>query len=199
MVRHTQHMSQSTQILVLDTIFNGSTCCTTENSPSNCLVTDTPTPTHTSYGSETTIVEHLKTSQFPCSNGSSLTTIQQNIPHCSLIHIKRDPSLADSCIDLICHTRNRTNTTSKICETLHNFQYFPWIVSGVFSDCTSTSMTLHLVDAKCIPKDGMTLVNTAHINAKRVQCERKSSLLFCLLQSADIEGGQIDWVSRQED
>ncbi|KAG5446908.1 hypothetical protein CSKR_113973 [Clonorchis sinensis] len=52
----------------------------------NCLVTDTPAPTHTSYGSETTIVEHLKTSQFRCSNRPSPTAIQQNSPHCSLIH-----------------------------------------------------------------------------------------------------------------
>ncbi|KER22815.1 hypothetical protein T265_09153 [Opisthorchis viverrini] len=45
------------------------------------LVTDSPTPTHTSYGSETTIVEHLKTSQFRCSNRPSLTAIQQNSPY----------------------------------------------------------------------------------------------------------------------
>ncbi|KER33305.1 hypothetical protein T265_00804 [Opisthorchis viverrini] len=68
MVRHTYHMSQPTQLLVLDTFFNGSTRYTTENTLSNCLVTDSPTPTHTSYGSETVIVEHLKTSQFRCSN-----------------------------------------------------------------------------------------------------------------------------------
>ncbi|KER27514.1 hypothetical protein T265_05473 [Opisthorchis viverrini] len=37
----------------------------------------------------------------------------------------------------------------------------PWIVSGVFSDYTSTSMTLHFVDAKCIRKDGMTLVSSS--------------------------------------
>ncbi|KER29609.1 hypothetical protein T265_03808 [Opisthorchis viverrini] len=35
---------------------------------SNCLITDSPKPTHTSYGSETTFVKHLKTSQFLCSN-----------------------------------------------------------------------------------------------------------------------------------
>ncbi|KER27406.1 hypothetical protein T265_05512 [Opisthorchis viverrini] len=46
---------------MLDTFFNGRAHCTTENSLSNCLVTDSPTLTHTSYGSETTIVEHLKT------------------------------------------------------------------------------------------------------------------------------------------
>ncbi|KAG5442668.1 hypothetical protein CSKR_111904 [Clonorchis sinensis] len=86
MVRHTQHMSQPTQLLVLDIFFNGSTLCTTENSLSNCLVTDMPTPTHTSYGSQTTIVEHLKTSQFRCSNRPSPTGIQQNSPHCRLIH-----------------------------------------------------------------------------------------------------------------
>ncbi|KAG5454569.1 hypothetical protein CSKR_105469 [Clonorchis sinensis] len=74
------------QLLVLDTFFNGSTRCTTQNSLSNCLVTDSLTPSHTSYGSETTIVEHLKTSQFRCSNRPSLTAIQQNSPHCSLIH-----------------------------------------------------------------------------------------------------------------
>ncbi|KAG5449309.1 hypothetical protein CSKR_100605 [Clonorchis sinensis] len=60
-------------LLVLDTFFNGSIRCTTQNSLSNCLVTDSPTPSHTSYGSETTIVEHLKTSQFRCSNRPSLS------------------------------------------------------------------------------------------------------------------------------
>ncbi|KAG5446787.1 hypothetical protein CSKR_105542 [Clonorchis sinensis] len=45
------------------------------------LVTDWPIPTHTSYGSETTIVEHLKTSQFRYSNRPSLTAIQQSSPH----------------------------------------------------------------------------------------------------------------------
>ncbi|KER26704.1 hypothetical protein T265_06071 [Opisthorchis viverrini] len=54
MVRHTQRMSQSTQLLVLDTFFGGSTRCKT--------VTDTQTPTHTNFGSQTTIVEHLKAS-----------------------------------------------------------------------------------------------------------------------------------------
>ncbi|KAG5445008.1 hypothetical protein CSKR_105021 [Clonorchis sinensis] len=37
----------------------------------------------------------------------------------------------------------------------------PWIVNGAFSDCMSTSMTLHFVGAKCIPKDGMTLVSSS--------------------------------------
>ncbi|KER26227.1 hypothetical protein T265_06505 [Opisthorchis viverrini] len=36
--------------------------------------------------------------------------------------------------------------------------------------------------------------NAAHINTKRVQCECKSRLLSCLLQSVDIEHGQIDCV-----
>ncbi|KAG5443950.1 hypothetical protein CSKR_113806 [Clonorchis sinensis] len=86
MVRHAQHIFQPTQLLVLDTFFNGSTRCTTGNSLSNCLLTDTPTPTHTSYGSETTIVEHLKASQFRRSNRLSLTAIQPDSPHCGLIH-----------------------------------------------------------------------------------------------------------------
>ncbi|KAG5452611.1 hypothetical protein CSKR_100448 [Clonorchis sinensis] len=63
LVLHTQHVSQPAQISVLGTFFNGGPHCTTENWLSNCLVTDSPTQTHTSYGSETTIVEHLKTSQ----------------------------------------------------------------------------------------------------------------------------------------
>ncbi|KAG5445492.1 hypothetical protein CSKR_100980 [Clonorchis sinensis] len=78
--------SQPAQLLVLDTFFNRSTRCTTENPLSNCLVTDSPTPTHTSSGSETKVVEHLKTSQFRCSNRPSLTATQQNSPHCSLLH-----------------------------------------------------------------------------------------------------------------
>ncbi|KAG5453011.1 hypothetical protein CSKR_109430 [Clonorchis sinensis] len=104
MVRHTQHTSQPTQLLVLDTFFNGST---TENSLPNYSVTYSPTPTHTSYGSETTIVQHLKTSRFNCSNRPSLTAIQKNSPHCSLIH-----------------TSLRSTTSSAAL----------WIVSGTFSD-----------------------------------------------------------------
>ncbi|KAG5445895.1 hypothetical protein CSKR_109642 [Clonorchis sinensis] len=46
---------------------------TIKNSFSTFLVTDSPTPTHKSYGSETTFVEHLKTSQFRCSNRLSLS------------------------------------------------------------------------------------------------------------------------------
>ncbi|KAG5445404.1 hypothetical protein CSKR_104668 [Clonorchis sinensis] len=69
--------SQPTQLLVLDTFFSGSTRRTTEKPLSNCLFTGTSTPTHTSYGSETMIVEHLKTSQFHCWNRPSLTAIQK--------------------------------------------------------------------------------------------------------------------------
>ncbi|KER26358.1 hypothetical protein T265_06403 [Opisthorchis viverrini] len=84
--KNQKHMSQPTQLLVPDTFFNGDTRCTTENSLSNCLVTDTPIPAHTSYGSEITIVEHLKTSQFRCSKSPILIFIRENNPHCSLIH-----------------------------------------------------------------------------------------------------------------
>ncbi|KAG5444743.1 hypothetical protein CSKR_113851 [Clonorchis sinensis] len=61
---------------------------TTQNSLPNCLVTDSPTPTYTSYGPEMAIVEHLKTSQFRCSNLPSLTAIQQNSLQCSLFGSK---------------------------------------------------------------------------------------------------------------
>ncbi|KAG5452599.1 hypothetical protein CSKR_100461 [Clonorchis sinensis] len=47
---------------------------------------------------------------------------------------KRDPGLADSCIDLICHATIRTNTTSSSSS---------WMLTGVFVACMSTSMTLH--------------------------------------------------------
>ncbi|KER26604.1 hypothetical protein T265_06178 [Opisthorchis viverrini] len=39
--------------------------------------------------------------------------------------------------------------------------YCSLIHTDVFSDCTSTSMTLHFVVAKCIRKDGMTLVSSS--------------------------------------
>ncbi|GAA53440.1 hypothetical protein CLF_110238 [Clonorchis sinensis] len=63
-----------------------STRCTTENSLSNRFNTDSPTPSHVSYGSETTVVEHLKASQFRYLNTPSLshTTIQPNR------HVPRD-------------------------------------------------------------------------------------------------------------
>ncbi|KER21816.1 hypothetical protein T265_15009, partial [Opisthorchis viverrini] len=70
------------------------------------------------------------------------------------VHSKRNPRLADSCIDLTWHTAIVINTTSNVRETLHNFECLPWIVSGVFSDCVSMRMTLHFVGAKCIPKQG---------------------------------------------
>ncbi|KAG5444970.1 hypothetical protein CSKR_102576 [Clonorchis sinensis] len=50
------------------------------------LITSLRISRHQPTRSETTIVEHLKTSQFRCSNRPSLTAIQQNSPHCSLIH-----------------------------------------------------------------------------------------------------------------
>ncbi|KAG5446084.1 hypothetical protein CSKR_103838 [Clonorchis sinensis] len=148
MIRHAQHMSQPTQLLVLDTFFNGSTRCTTQNSLSNCLVTDSPTPSHTSYGSETTIVEHLKTSQFRCSNRPSLTAIQQNSPHCSLIHACLKLANATRALEI----RAFTSSVTLQSELMQLPRYVkrsttsstsPWIVSGVFSDCMSRSMTLH--------------------------------------------------------
>ncbi|KAG5448238.1 hypothetical protein CSKR_105737 [Clonorchis sinensis] len=121
---------------------------------------------YTSYGCETTIVEHLEKSQSCCSSRSSLKVVQQNTPYCSLIHTslevqgytaltpyvsqvsKRSPSLADSCIDLVCHTTIRNNKTSNISKALHNFECLPWILSCVFKDCMSRSVTLHFVGAK---------------------------------------------------
>ncbi|KAG5442718.1 hypothetical protein CSKR_108025 [Clonorchis sinensis] len=167
-------MSQPTQLLVLDTFFNGSTRCTTQNSLSNCLVTDSPTPSHTSYGSETTIVEHLKTSQFRCSNRPSLTAIQQNSPH----------SNATGALEIRAFTSSVTPQSELIqlpryvkCSTTSSAS--PWIVSGVFSDCMSRSMTLHSVGAKCIPKDGMTLVSSS-----KNTCAFSSSSKMRMMSSA---------------
>ncbi|KER31163.1 hypothetical protein T265_02492 [Opisthorchis viverrini] len=157
-------MSQPTQLLVLDTFFNGSTRYTTENTLSNCLVTDSPTPTHASYGSETTIVEHLKTSQVRCSNRPILTAIQQNSPYCSSIHTCLKLANANRALQVHAFTSSVTLHSELIqlpryVKRSTTSSASPWIVSGVFSDCTSTSMTLHFVGAKCIPKDGMTLVS----------------------------------------
>ncbi|GAA52678.1 hypothetical protein CLF_108603 [Clonorchis sinensis] len=87
------------------------------------------TPTRTSYGSQTTVVEDKKSSELRCSNRPSFTAIEQNSLYCSLIETslkiqgytaltpqvykitKRASSLAGSCICLICHT------------TIHNFEY----------------------------------------------------------------------------
>ncbi|KER29677.1 hypothetical protein T265_03778 [Opisthorchis viverrini] len=103
----------------------------TENSLSKCLVRNSLTPSHTSYGPETEIVEHMKMSQFRCSNRSSLTAIQQNSPYCSLTHesletpqVSRISQSDPSLVDLICHTIMRNNTTSKIRKALHNFVCF---------------------------------------------------------------------------
>ncbi|KAG5450080.1 hypothetical protein CSKR_111222 [Clonorchis sinensis] len=53
-------------------IFNESPRCTTDISLSKCPVTDSPTLTYTTYGSDTTVVDHPKTSLFPCSNRSRI-------------------------------------------------------------------------------------------------------------------------------
>ncbi|KER27079.1 hypothetical protein T265_13858, partial [Opisthorchis viverrini] len=175
MVRHTQHL------LVLDTFSNGSTRCTTENALSSCFVTDSThiplIPTHTSYGSETTIVEHLKTSQFRCSNRPSLTpTTKQPLLCLKLANATRtlqiraftsSVTLQSELIQLPRYVKRSTTSSTS-----------PWIVNGVFSDCTSTSMTLHFVGAKCIPKDGMTLVTSS----KSTQYSQYSSVArVCLL------------------
>ncbi|KAG5450834.1 hypothetical protein CSKR_110114 [Clonorchis sinensis] len=212
-----------------------------------------------------------------------------------------DQGLADSCTDLICHTIIRTNTTSKICKTLHNFQYLSmdlytkgrddfgqliqkhlrlillfddeddvicickidnvfvtgYLDAGVleafqrschdFIDhevkqkllgarrilshvrkswntksllCSRTSGAYLGGQACQVEQTGqpsqMRLGNPGilelwvaytygvvlapdEINATRVQCESKSSLLSCLLQNAHNEGGLIDRVSRLED
>ncbi|KER19777.1 hypothetical protein T265_11528 [Opisthorchis viverrini] len=135
---------------------------------------DSPTPTHTSYGSETTIVEQLKTFQFRRSNRPILTSIQQNSPYCSLIHtsleIQRFITLK-SCLKSAKATRDLqsralTSSVTLQSELIQLPRYVKRsttstissrIVSGAFSDCTSTSMTLHFMGAKCIPKDRMTL------------------------------------------
>ncbi|KAG5454945.1 hypothetical protein CSKR_105882 [Clonorchis sinensis] len=159
-------MSQPTQLLVLDTFFNGSTRCTTENSLSSCLVTDTSTPNHTSYGYETAVVEHLKTpqfrysnrlktSQFRCSNRPSLTVVQQNSPywihHSGAIGVANatralqiralTPSvtLQSELIQLPRYVKRSTTSSNSPC--------------GAFSDCTSTGLPLHYVGAKCMPMD----------------------------------------------
>ncbi|KAG5441728.1 hypothetical protein CSKR_110671 [Clonorchis sinensis] len=54
---------------------------------------------------------------------ASLRTLRHQSTRAIVSQIsERVPSLADSCIDLIYHTTIRTNTTSKVRETLHNFQ-----------------------------------------------------------------------------
>ncbi|KER28359.1 hypothetical protein T265_04817 [Opisthorchis viverrini] len=107
MVGHTQYMSQLTQLLVLDAFFNKISRCITRKSLSNCPVTDSPTLTHTSYCTGTTIVEQLKTSQFHRPNSPILTSIQQNSPHSSL------PSLTDR---LRCLHSEESRTTSYPCS-----------------------------------------------------------------------------------
>ncbi|KAG5443884.1 hypothetical protein CSKR_100868 [Clonorchis sinensis] len=142
--------SRSTKLPVLDTFFNGSTRCTTEYSLSNCLITDTSTPTHTSYGCSAKIVEHLKTSQFRCSNRPSLTAIQRNSPHCNLMHtsleIQRHTTLQIRAFtssvtlqsELIQPPRNVKRSTTSSAS--------PWNVSSVFSDCMSRSRILNFMN-----------------------------------------------------
>ncbi|KAG5441975.1 hypothetical protein CSKR_110763 [Clonorchis sinensis] len=143
MVRHTQHMSRPTQLLVLDTFFNGIPRCTTQNSLSNCLVT--------SYSSEITIV--------------SVPLLEQAKSH---NHTTKQPAL---CLKLVnanraLQIRALTSFVTPQSELIQLQRYVkrsktssvsPWIISGVFSDYMS-SMTLSFMGSKCIPKDGMTLL-----------------------------------------
>ncbi|KAG5446579.1 hypothetical protein CSKR_112364 [Clonorchis sinensis] len=50
------------------------------------FVADSVTLVCSNYGSETTVIEDLKTSEFLCPNRSTLTAIQQSSSDCSLIH-----------------------------------------------------------------------------------------------------------------
>ncbi|KER31251.1 hypothetical protein T265_02444 [Opisthorchis viverrini] len=107
----------------------------------------------------------LKTSHFRCSNRPSLTTIQQKQPALCL-------KLANAVRALqICAFTSSVTLQSKRVQTPTYVKRsttaitYPWIACVVFSDCTSTSMTLCLVGAKCIPKEGMnpeTLQRSSH-------------------------------------
>ncbi|KAG5452497.1 hypothetical protein CSKR_103297 [Clonorchis sinensis] len=101
-------------------------------------MTDSPTPTHTSYGSETTIVEHLRTPQFRCSNRPSLTTTQKTAHSVALytrsLRFRDTPIRSHRCLKLanvprplqICALTSlvtlQSKLTSKIRKTLHNFE-----------------------------------------------------------------------------
>ncbi|GAA51902.1 stomatin-related, partial [Clonorchis sinensis] len=50
------------------------------------------------------------------------------------------------------------------------------IVSGKFCDFMSTSMTLYFVGAKCIPKDGMTLISSFKNTASSSKTRTRSSV-----------------------
>ncbi|KER28845.1 hypothetical protein T265_04387 [Opisthorchis viverrini] len=134
--------------------------------PSNCRVTDSPTPIHTAYGPETTIVEHLKTSQFRCSNRPSLTAIQPNSPHSN--ESTSSVTVQSKLIKPPIYIKRSTTSSAS-----------PWIVSGAFGNRTSTSTTLHFLDAKCTPKDGMTLVSSS-----KNTCTFSSSLKMRTMSSA---------------
>ncbi|KAG5445014.1 hypothetical protein CSKR_105026 [Clonorchis sinensis] len=127
----------------------GSTRCKTENSLSKYPVTDTPTLTHTSYASETTIFPHLKAPQFRCSNRPSLTVYNKHSPDCSLIQVPGDSGI--SRCDAI---RVLTSSVTLQSELIQ-----------IPSEFMSTSMNLHFVGAHCIPKHVVTLVKhvTTHV------------------------------------
>ncbi|TGZ72098.1 hypothetical protein CRM22_002288 [Opisthorchis felineus] len=127
--------------------------CTTKHSFSNCLVADLPASAHTSYSSETMVVEDLNLSQFSCSKRLRLTAIQQSSPYSSVMHTsldfqgyaaltpqvsqinRRDPGPGVSCVGLVCPTTVGINTTSKIRKTLRNFQCIPLDYSDSVCHC----------------------------------------------------------------
>ncbi|KAG5448504.1 hypothetical protein CSKR_101947 [Clonorchis sinensis] len=110
-------------------------------------------------------VTFLKTSQFRSPNRPTLTAIQQNSPHFSLIHKCLKLANVTRALQIRALTSSVTLQSELIqfpryvkCSTTSSAS--PWIVSGVFSDCMSRSMTLHFLGAKCISKNGMTLVSS---------------------------------------
>ncbi|KAG5451276.1 hypothetical protein CSKR_106557 [Clonorchis sinensis] len=126
-----------------------------------CLVTDSSTPTHTSY-----VLRRLSNTLRRLSSATRTGQLSQSYnktahtPWVSQIN-KRNSGLTDPCIDLICRNTVRTNTTSKKRETFHKFEH-------LFLDCKWRVQWLHVqeheihfVGAKCIPKNRMTLVSSS--------------------------------------
>ncbi|KAG5444461.1 hypothetical protein CSKR_101863 [Clonorchis sinensis] len=87
------------------------------------------------------IVEHLKTSQFRCSNRPSLTVIQQNSPHCSLINTCLEQANSTRAL----HLRALTSSVKLQSELIQLLRYLKRsTTSSVSLDCKWHVQRMHV-------------------------------------------------------
>ncbi|KAG5444668.1 hypothetical protein CSKR_109031 [Clonorchis sinensis] len=138
------------------------------NTLSNFLFADSLAPVYTSHGSETTIVEHLKTSQLSCSHRPRLTVMHQDSSFYSLIHMsfeihryaeKLNRNSEARALDLAVALKSKLTQLSRNVKRSRNLSTSLWVRNATLSDCTSRSMVLHFGGERHTLRDGLNLVS----------------------------------------